>query len=112
MNGPPPADCAHAAARDEFFAGARFAENANAGFARGYAFHLRYHATHGLALPHDFVFAEAAGQIAIFALEAAEFQGVLHGQEEFFGGDRFSRKSSAPRRVARTAISMCAWLTS
>src|SRR5208282_1159651 len=59
-------------ARHQFFSRAGLAENADAGFAGSYAFYLRHHAAHGLAFPNDLVFAEAALQVAILALEAAE----------------------------------------
>ena len=76
-------------ARHQFFSRAGFAENADARFAGGNAFHLRHHAAHGLAFPDDFVFAETVCQIAIFALEAAELQCVFHGEQQLVGGDWF-----------------------
>ena len=72
----------------------------------GHAFHLRHHAARRLAFPDDFVFAEAALQVAILTFEAAELQRVLHGEQQFLGGDRLFQST---RRAARTAISMCAW---
>ena len=79
-------------ARDELFSRAGFTENADAGFARGYALHLRHHAAHGLAFPDDFVFAETVCEVAIFAFEPAEFQRILDGEQQFFSGDRFFQK--------------------
>ena len=76
-------------ARHQFFSRAGLAENADASFAGGHALYLRHHAAHGLAFPDDLVSAEAARQVTILALQAAEFQCVLHGEQQFFGGDRF-----------------------
>ncbi len=76
-------------ARHQLFSRASFTENADADFAGGHAFHLRHHAAHGLALPDDLVFTEAVCQVAILTLEAAELERVLHGEQKFFGGDRF-----------------------
>ena len=75
-------------ARHQLLSRAGLSENADAGFACGHAFHLRHHAAHGLAFPDDLVFAEAALQVAILTLEAAELQRVLHREQQFFGRDR------------------------
>src|ERR1039458_10726172 len=68
-------------ARHQFFSRAGLTENADARSAGGYAFPLRHHAAHGLAFPNDFMFAEAAFQVAILALEAAELQRVLQDRK-------------------------------
>ncbi len=74
-------------ARDQFLSGAGFTENADARFARRHALYLRHDAAHGLALPDDLMFAEAARQVAILTLEAAELECVFHGKQKFFGRD-------------------------
>jgi len=81
----------------ELFSGASLAENADARFTGGYALHLRHHAAHGFTLPDDLVFAEAALQVAILAFQASEPQRVLHGEKQFFGGDRLLQKIERPQ---------------
>src|SRR2546421_904168 len=75
--------------RYQLLAGASLAQDAHARFARGYTFHLRHDALHSLALPHDFVFAETALEVAILTLQTAEFERVLDGEQEFVGRNRF-----------------------
>src|SRR5208282_178609 len=87
--------------RHQFFSRAGLAENADASFAGGYTFHLCHHAAHGLAFPYNLVFAEAALEVAILALEAAELERVLHGEQQFLGGGRFIKKDE--RAEARGA---------
>ncbi len=101
--------CARAAlvqrARDEFFSGAGFAQDADSGFAGGDAFDLGHHAAHGLAFPDDFVFAEAALQIAVLAFEASELERVFDREKKLFGGDRlFEEIERAKARGAHSHL--------
>ena len=73
--------------RHEFFAGARLSQNADASFTGGDFLHLCHHATHGVALPDDFVLAEAVLKIAILAFQSSKLQGILDRQQELFRGD-------------------------
>src|SRR6202008_381760 len=61
-------------AGDEFFAGAGFAENADAGLAGGDAVNLGEKLGHGRAGADEFVFAEAMAGFAVFVLEAWGFK--------------------------------------
>ena len=79
-------------ARDEFLAGAGFAEDTDSGFAGGNAFDLRHDATHGIACPYKFVLTETALEIKVLALEASELEGVFDGEQKLVGGDRFFEK--------------------
>ena len=96
-------------ARHQFLAGAGFAIDADAGFAGGDALDLRHDAAHGFAGPHQGVLADARAQVAVLDFEARELSAFSSVTRSFSVESGFSRKSSAPSRVARTAISMCAW---
>ena len=75
-------------ARDQLFAGAGLAEDADARFAGRHAVHLRHHAPHALAGVHDFVFADALAQVAILVFQALELEDVVHGEQQLVGGER------------------------
>ena len=98
-------------ARDQFLARAGFAENANPRFAGRDALHL---APSRACMTVDFqtnlLPAGALLQVAGFPPPAAPasrvFSTVINSLSVESG---FSRKSIAPSRVARTAISMLAW---
>jgi hypothetical protein len=79
-------------ARDQFFSGAGFAEDADAGFAGGDAVNLREELLHGGAGADEFVFTETMAEFTIFVFEAGEAEGVFYGDEKFVGGERLFEK--------------------
>jgi len=95
-------------ARDEFLP-VPVSPRMQCGFARGYAFHLRYHATH-VSPCHTIRVCRGGCQIAIFALEAPSFR--RSPRQEDFSVEIGFQKVERAQALARTAISMCAGLTS
>ena len=73
-------------ASDEFFAGAGFAEDADAGFAGRDAINLRQKFAHRSAGADKLVFAQTVAKFAILIFEAREFQSVIDGEEKLVGG--------------------------
>ena len=90
------AGCARAfvmqGARHQLFARAGLAVDADARFAGGDAVDLSDHPPHGFAGPDHFMLADAAAEVAVFRLEALEFDGVLHGEQKLFGRERLLQK--------------------
>jgi len=95
-------------ARDQLLAGAGFAQDADAGFAGRHTVHLRHDELHALARVHDLVLADALAQVAILVLQRFSLRTLSTVSSNLSVESGFSRKSSAPRRVARTAISIFA----
>ena len=97
-------------ARDQFLAGAGFAENTDARLAGRHAIDLGHHAPHGFARRARFRACRRAGAAAGFPPRAARSFSTLSTVSSSLSVESgFSRKSTAPSRVARTAISILAW---
>jgi len=79
-------------ARDEFLAGAGFAEDTDAGFAGGDAIDLGEKFFHRGPTADELVFAEAVAELAVFVFEAGEAEGIFYGDEELVGGERLFEK--------------------
>ena len=75
-------------ARDQLFPSAGFTQDADAGFAGRHTVHLRQDELHALARVHDFVLADALAQVAILVFQALQLEDVVHGEQEFVGGER------------------------
>ena len=71
----------------EFFAGARFAKDADAGLAGGDAVDLGEEPGHGRAGADEFVLAQAMAELSVFVLEAGELEGIFDGEEKLIGGE-------------------------
>ena len=75
----------------------------------GDAIDLRHHAAHRLALPHDVVAADAPAELAVLLFQPRQRAARCSTVSSSLSVDSgFSRKSTAPRRVARTAMSIVA----
>jgi hypothetical protein len=53
---------------------------------------LLHHATHRVARPNDFVFAQPPAELAVFILQPAQPQNVFNCQQELFGRKRLFEK--------------------
>ena len=78
--------------RDQFFAGAALAQDANPGLSRSHALNLRQHALHRFTGEHHLVLAQLLPQLAVLFFQALEPQRVFDGEEELVGRDRFFQK--------------------
>ena len=96
-------------ARDQFLAGAGFAEDADAGFAGGDAIDLGEELGHGRAGADKFVLAETVRSSRFSSSSRESLRAFSTVTSSLSVESGFSRKSSAPSRVALTAISMLAW---
>jgi hypothetical protein len=84
---------------NEFFAGAGFAKDADAGFAGGDAINLREEFGHCRARTHELVLAETVAEFTVLVLEAREFESVFYSKEQLIGGERlFEEIESAETR--------------
>jgi len=79
-------------ARDQFFAGAGFSEDADPRFTGGNAINLCHHPAHRCARRYNFVLSQTAFEVAVLALEAPELERIFDREEEFFSGNRFFEK--------------------
>ena len=79
-------------ASDEFFSGAGFAENADAGFAGSDAIDLGQEFFHRWARADEFMLAEAVAQFAVFIFEAGKFQSVFDGEQQLVCAERLFQK--------------------
>jgi len=78
--------------RDQLFTGTRFAQDADAGFAGCYSLQVSHQAAHGLAFPHDSMFAQALSQLSVFVFQALQLECVLDRKQQLIGRDGLLQK--------------------
>jgi hypothetical protein len=79
-------------AGDQFFAGAGFAQDGDAGFAGSHAIDLRHHAAHTLSRVHDLMASYALAKLPILLFEALQAHHIIDCEEQLFGGERLLEK--------------------
>ncbi len=78
--------------RHQFFSGAGLAENANPSLTGGHPLDLRHHPAHRLALPHDFVLAEALTKLAVLGLQPLKLERIVNCEQQLLGRNRLLEK--------------------